>query len=99
MHSKHRDKFDEFRITKLVALEDLINSNDIDYFSFDIEGGERKILENINWDVIKKPKVITVEHNFREKDKTEILNILKENGYQIFFEEHSWLTKEIYGLS
>ena len=42
MHSKHRDKFDEFRITKLVALEDLINSNDIDYFSFDIEGGERK---------------------------------------------------------
>lgn len=93
MHSKKRDKINEFRITKLVALEDLMKHDKFDYFSFDIEGGERKILESINWELIRKPKVITVEHNFRGEDKTEISNILKKNGYQIFFEEHSWMTK------
>ena len=54
MHSIRRDKFNEFGIAKLLNLEELMNFNAIDSFSCDIKWGERKTLENINWEVIKK---------------------------------------------
>ena len=42
--------------------------------------------------LINKPNIITVEHNFEEEVKNEILFILESQGYQNCFSEYEWLT-------
>lgn len=52
----------------------------IDYMSIDTEGSEWKILEHYNFDK-RLIKLITVEHNMVEPERSEIFKLLSKQGY------------------
>ena len=69
-----------------ISLNDLFkkyNVSEIDYLSIDTEGTEFEILKNFNFDKYK-PKIITVEHNYKEYRKM-IFNLLEKNNYKRIF--------------
>lgn len=77
--------------------QDLVHrSKKVDYLSLDIEGGEYDVLAAWPWEACS-PKVITVEHNFREIEKTKIKNLLNQKGYREFLPSltdfESWFVK------
>ena len=63
---------------------------DFDYLSVDVEGDELPTLQSNDWDVFR-PKLISVEHNFRS-DRAEIQNLLLSKGYLLdhLNSKHSW---------
>jgi FkbM family methyltransferase len=67
-----------------VSLNDLLRAHgaprEIDYLSIDTEGSELEILKAFDfadYDI----KIVTVEHNFVEPDRQEILKLLGERGF------------------
>jgi hypothetical protein len=52
----------------------------IDYISIDTEGNELEILKNFNFKKFKV-NILTIEHNFNEINRKEILKIMKKNNY------------------
>ena len=68
-----------------ITLNDLLERNNaptyIDYLSLDTEGSEFEILKSVD---LKKYKfgIIDVEHNFVEPRRTQIRNLLENNGYK-----------------
>jgi hypothetical protein len=52
----------------------------IDYISIDTEGNELEILKNFNFKKFKV-NIFTIEHNFKEIKRKEILKIMKKNNY------------------
>jgi len=75
-------------------LEDLFQENDVPFdfelLSIDIEGNELEALKSNDW-LRWKPKVVLVEHNFRN-DRKDIRNYLFERGYKLAIEnsQFSW---------
>ena len=52
----------------------------IEYMSLDVEGGEYDILKTFDFNKYTFG-VITIEHNYQEPIRTDIMNLLKEKGY------------------
>jgi hypothetical protein len=64
-----------------------------DYFSLDVEGAELDILKSVNWNQVFRPSIMTIEYNFREEDRNNILCLLSEFGYVERFASHDWLRR------
>ena len=63
---------------------------DFDYLSVDVEGDELLTLQSNDWDTYR-PKLISVEHNFRS-DRSDIQSLLLNHGYVLdqLNSKHSW---------
>jgi FkbM family methyltransferase len=75
-----------------VSLNDLLKAHnaprEIDYLSIDTEGSELDILRPFDfadYDI----KIVTVEHNFVEPNRQEVLQLLSGNGFVRLFERLS----------
>ena len=93
MHSAVRMRSRSFARVQAISLASILLAKNYDYFSLDIEGAELKILQGLDWDIINKPSIITVECNFRRADGEAIEELLKNNGYKIYFPDHEWLRR------
>ena len=73
-----------------ISLNDLFSKNnikEIDYLSIDTEGTEFEILKSLNFEIYR-PKVITIEHNYKDYRK-KIFNFLQEKKYKRVFKNVS----------
>ena len=77
-----------FDLTQLIQ-----EMSPIDYFSLDVEGAELPILQSLRWKDIKKPGILTVEHNSRHDEISEMKKILLAEGYLEVFAEHDWVRR------
>lgn len=94
----HRDEHSEKRMTnekydvETISLTDLLLAHNaprqIDYLSIDTEGSEYPILSHFDFEAFDI-KVITVEHNYIEKDRNQIQQLLTAKGYKRVFEKFS----------
>ncbi|MWV62628.1 FkbM family methyltransferase [Helicobacter saguini] len=64
------------------------NVTHIDFLSLDIEGGELDVLKGIDFDKYSFG-LMTIEHNFIESTKREIIDLLRQKGYRILF-QNGW---------
>jgi FkbM family methyltransferase len=75
-----------------VSLRDLLVAHDcpatIDYLSIDTEGSELEILRAFDFKAYAID-VLTVEHNFKEPERSEIQKLLAANGFTRVFEYFS----------
>lgn len=62
-------------------LDDWAMSSFIHYLSIDVEGAEVDLLRH--FDFSYQFGAITIEHNHRQDDKINILNLMNENGYEL----------------
>lgn len=74
------------RLVDTITLLDLLKTfeapKDIDYLSIDTEGSEFAILNSFFTNNTEyKIKCITVEHNYIQKQREQIYNLLTKNGY------------------
>ena len=84
-----------------VSLTDLLTVHNaprhIDYLSIDTEGSEYPILAHFDFEAFDI-NVISVEHNYVEKDRTQIQQLLTSKGYRRVLEKFSqwddWYVKE-----
>lgn len=84
-----------------VSLTDLLLTHNaprqIDYLSVDTEGSEYSILSRFDFEAFDI-KVITVEHNYVNRDRDQIQQLLTSKGYTRVFEKFSqwddWYVKE-----
>lgn len=65
----------------------------IDYFSLDVEGAEFPILNSLRWNEIKRPGIITVEHNSRLDDIAKLKELLRTQGYFEAFSKLDWVRR------
>lgn len=93
MHTKARMESKDFAKVSGISLTRLLSARAYDYFSLDVEGAELKIMQSIDWDVVQKPQVLTVEHNFRDEDRSALTRLLTDQGYFEHFEGHDWLRR------
>ena len=75
-----------------ISLADLLLAHNaprqIDYLSIDTEGSEYSILSHFDFDAFNI-KVITVEHNYVQRDRDQIHRLLTSKGYVRTFEKFS----------
>jgi len=75
-----------------VSLNDLLEEHEapnyIDYISVDTEGSEFKILQEFNFQRYQV-EIFTIEHNFVEKKRNEIFELMSLNSYIRVFEKIS----------
>jgi FkbM family methyltransferase len=93
VHYETRMASQDLHKVNSISLTDLLRQTQYDYFSLDVEGAEFEILKNVDWRAIRKPSCLTVEHNFRETEKVELLRLLTDNGYVEFLPAHPWLRR------
>ena len=77
-----------------ISLNDLIeenaSENNIDYISIDTEGSEYEILKNFNFKKYNV-EIITVEHNFVEKKRDLIFDLITSHNYvRVFTNISQW---------
>lgn len=91
VHSEQRVEGQHYPVVT-VSLNDLLKEHnapgEIDYLSIDTEGSEFEILRSFDF-ATYKPKIITVEHNFRAPDRQNIADLLTSKGFVRMFEELS----------
>lgn len=78
---------------RAISLTRLLSERRYDYFSLDVEGAEESILDSIDWSVAQKPAIVTVEHNYNETNRSNILAALNQHGYVECFADHEWLRR------
>jgi FkbM family methyltransferase len=75
-----------------ITFTDLLDRNNapniIDYLSLDTEGSEYDILLSLDFNKYKI-KLIDVEHNYIEPTRSNIKNLLLNNGYE-YIAENQW---------
>ena len=76
-YSKSTKKIIKTRSICLNHLFEKFKLNKVDYISIDTEGNEYEILKNFNFKKYKV-KVLTIEHNFDKKKKTQTSKIVKK---------------------
>jgi FkbM family methyltransferase len=90
LHASNRTVGDQY-LVETISLRDLLDQHNapqvIDYISIDTEGSEFDILRVFNFDKYQF-RIITVEHNHTEM-RTEIYNLLINNGYSRIFKDLS----------
>jgi FkbM family methyltransferase len=83
---KNKDKCINSYSVKCIEINKLLKKfkapKNIDYLSIDIEGNEYKIIKKLNF-LKFRPKLITIEHNYRN-DKNLIKRYLEKKNYKIF---------------
>ena len=77
-----------------ISLNDLIEQNtsskNIDYISIDTEGSEYEILKNFDFKKYNV-EIFTIEHNFIEKKRKAIFDLLNSNNYlRVFTDISQW---------
>jgi FkbM family methyltransferase len=91
-HREIRAKNSSTIRVRTVSLNDLLRANeapaDLDYLSVDTEGSEYEILRSLDF-ARYQPRIITVEHNFNEAQRTLIKDLLASHGYRREFEGFS----------
>ena len=85
-----------------ITLNNLFEKNsvkEIDYISIDTEGSEYEILMSLNFKNLR-PTILTVEHNYNDLKRNQILKNLKNNNYSRIFKTISrfddWYIDNIY---
>jgi FkbM family methyltransferase len=99
-HSTTRMTNEKYEV-ETVSLTDLLRTHnaprEIDYMSIDTEGSEYPILLHFDFEAFDVG-VITVEHNYVEKDRNQIKELLNSKGYRRVFEKFSqwddWYVKD-----
>lgn len=99
-HSTTRMTNEKYEV-ETISLTDLLQAHNapyqIDYLSIDTEGSEYPILSHFDFEAFDI-SVITVEHNYVEKDRNQIQQLLTAKGYRRVFEKFSqwddWYVKE-----
>ena len=87
--NKHKESNYKVKTIRLSSLLDEINApNNIDYLSIDTESTEPQVLAGIDF-CRYKFKVITIEHNFINKNRSIIYKRLSSLGYKRVFKEIS----------
>ncbi len=81
-------------ITFTKLLDDNNAPNIMDFLSLDTEGSELKILKSLDHKKYKF-RYITLEHNYKEPNRTYIRNLLKVKGY-FYMGQNKW--DDIYSL-
>jgi FkbM family methyltransferase len=91
-HSVDRPADGRTFVAETVSLSDLLEQHGapefIDYLSVDVEGAELDALEGLDFERFK-PRVITVEHNFRDDRREAIGLLLSSQGFVREFEDFS----------
>ena len=64
----------------LISILQAINRFEIDYFSLDVEGAEKGILESLPWDKLNI-RTISIEHNKWPGGKKALLKFMRSVGY------------------
>ena len=98
-HKEIRLASSKFTKVKAVNLTRIMCENQYDYLSLDVEGSEIDIIKSTDWDVIKKPRFLTIEYNFNPEARVLIVEFLSKYGYREHFASHDWLRKEVLWLS
>ena len=93
MHIEARLKSQSFSRVSTISLTTLLRDTAFDYLSLDVEGAELDIVKSVNWNLVKKPQILTIEHNFRDDDRAALSKILKEQGYIEHFAHCDWLRR------
>lgn len=94
MHAEMRRSSSDLVSVELIDIHSVLAlTGRIDYLSLDVEGAELDIIEGIDWTRVEAPRVITVEHNFREAQRLKMLGLLSQRGYREVFPEQAWLTR------
>lgn len=79
---------------KTISLNSLLKKynspKNIDYISIDTEGNEYSILRNFNFKKYNV-KIFTIEHNFNNSKRSNILNIMNKNNYIRVFQKLSYM--------
>jgi len=82
------------KILKVISLNYLFKKynlkNKVDYISIDTEGNEYEIVKNFNFKE-NNVKLFTVEHNFNKKNRHNIFQLFKKNGYKRIFSFISYM--------
>ena len=77
---------------KTTSLMDLLKYHNcpkkFDYLSIDAEGKEEEIINSLDFNKYK-PRIISIEHNYKNKKKKSIFDILKRNGYVNIYDDIS----------
>jgi FkbM family methyltransferase len=75
-----------------VSLNDLLKQHnapsEIGYLSIETEGSELSILEALNFEQYRF-RIITIEHNYIEPERTRIYDLLQRNGYNRVYRDIS----------
>lgn len=93
MHLQTRLASRQSESVKGIGLTRLLKEKHYDYFSLDVEGAELNILSSIDWSLVAKPRILTVEHNFRREERNKIVSLLENQGYKEQFASHDWLRR------
>jgi len=77
-----------------ISLNDLLSDHgapaELDYLSIDTEGSEPQILRALDF-TRYRPRIITVEHNYRSPDREELGTLLQSWGYiRVFDMMSAW---------
>ena len=86
-HAEKRKGGNTYQV-QTVSLADLLREHKapkaIDYVSIDVEGAEREVLNafDFSFDI----SILTIEHNYRERDRAVIRTLLTARGYTPVFE-------------
>lgn len=90
-HAKTRTTIETYDV-ETISLADLLLAHNaprqIDYLSIDTEGSEYLILSHFDFDAFDI-KVITVEHNYVQRDRDQIHRLLTSKGYVRTLEKFS----------
>lgn len=94
LHAAARSSTRTFEAVATVSMTEVLRrAGALDYLSLDVEGAEPDILESVAWREVAKPRVITVEHNFRASDAERMRRVLGEQGYREVFAGQDWLRR------
>jgi FkbM family methyltransferase len=94
MHSDFLARVSERVTVRQQSFESIMQlAGPLDYLSLDVEGAELDLLKWIPWNNISPPKIITLEHNWRQKDISDYRDLMKALNYKEVFCEYDWLRR------
>jgi FkbM family methyltransferase len=73
-----------------LLLQSHFSDDEIDYMSIDVEGAEVSILKGFDFKL--KPSLLTIEHNRRDIDLSEIETLMDAQNYVRLFAEYNFFT-------
>tara|TARA_Y100000996_G_scaffold411071_1_gene394543 strand:- start:533 stop:1303 length:771 start_codon:yes stop_codon:yes gene_type:complete len=88
--TSNKNRNEDTKKLNTISLNDLFTKNnvkEIDYLSIDTEGTEFEILKSLNFEIYR-PKLITIEHNYKDYRK-KIFNFLQKKKYKRIFKSVS----------